>query len=331
MRNPLLTIAALLIVSISLLATAQSDEAGSRPFSFLNLDFGAKTIAMGGASIAVDNGIFAAFANPAALGYMTKTQVGVGFRSVIDDVVGGPVGYAMPSKFGVFGFNLLMLSYGTTQEVLESSDGRPLYTGNSVGGYSSSGQISWANTVWENLSLGVSIRGIFERLVDLSLSAACLQAGMQYRSDDSRLIVGLAFSNAGFMASQNGNDLKLPIALAAGISYILPYVPALRLALDLKQSADLPLMYKPGIEIAVYKKYLFLRAGYPFSQTDAEEVVKLIQGEPSDNYQKSTFNGPAFGVGLMTDINKGKDINADVAVQFNDLEPAFALSIMLAY
>jgi hypothetical protein len=314
---------------------AQESHAGERPFSFLNIDYDARTIALGGASIALPNDLAGVFTNPAAAGFISRRQALCGVRSVMQDVFGGPLGYAMPSTFGTFGINLNLLSYGTLPEVQETPQGRPLYTDFTASGYAVAGQISWAKTVMENLSLGVSMRGIYERFSTSFptpvMNAACVQAGVQYRQYDSRLIMGLVLSNAGFMVSKEMRDYKLPLTLTGGVSFVPLYVPALRIALDLQRTADAFLMYKPGVEVALYKKYFFGRAGYRFSERDLEEVLKEMKGESSEGYQKSTWYGPSFGVGIVTDVNSiGLDI--DAAVQLIDnADPALCLSLLVKY
>jgi hypothetical protein len=316
--------------------SAQDSHAGERPFSFLNIDYDARTIAMGGASIALPSDLVGVFTNPAAAGYISQHEVLCGVRSYIQDVFGGPIGYAMPySNFGTFGVNLVTLSYGSMKQVDEGPDMRPVYTDIKWSAYSVAGQISWSKIVMEKLSLGVALRGLYERLASsatgFSENAACVQAGMQYRMNDSRLILGLVLSNAGFMVSRQESDLKLPLTLTAGVSYVPYYIPTMRIALDLQQTADAILMYKPGIEVDLYKKFFYGRAGYRFSERDLEEKVSELKGESANGYQKTTWYGPAFGVGLVTDVDRFK-VNIDAAIQFIDnTDPAMCLSLMVKY
>jgi hypothetical protein len=331
----------LLLLPVALLlffrgAQSQDSPAGERPFSFLNIDYDARTIAMGGASIALPNDLIGVFTNPAVAGFISQREALCGVRSMVQDVFGGPLGFVMPySTYGTFGINIMTLSYGSMKEVDEGPGSHPVFTDISWNAYSVAGQVSWSKIVWEQLALGVAVRGLYERVASsaegYSWNAACVQAGMQYRLDDSRIIMGLVLSNAGFMVSQEEHDLKLPLTLTAGISYVPYYVPTVRLALDLQQTADAFLMYKPGIEVALYKKFFFGRFGYRFSETDLEEGFKQLQGEPADGYQKTTWYGPSFGIGLVTDADR-YNLNIDAAVQLIDnADPAYSLSVMVKY
>jgi hypothetical protein len=317
-------------------AAAQESHAGERPFSFLNLDFDARTMSMGGASLALPNDLIGVFSNPSAAGFISRREAACGMRSVIQDVYGGSLGYAMPySTFGTFCITIVPLSYGSLQEVDEGLDSRPVYTNITWSAYSVAGQISWAKTVWDQLALGVAVRGIYEREASstegYSWNAASVQAGLQYRLYDSRLILAMVLSNAGYMVSNLGNDLKLPLTLAAGISYVPNYMPTVRIALDLQQTADQFLMYKPGVEIGIYKKYLFGRLGYRFSESDLEEVFRQLQGVSTGGYQKTTWYGPSFGIGIVTDMDR-YTLNVDAAVQLIDnADPAPCLSLMVKF
>lgn len=330
-----------LFISLSLLllytAHAQTNGAGTNPFAFLNLDYDARTIGMGGAAVAMPNDILGIVYNPAAAGYITQHEAVCGFRNIIQDIYGGPVGFAMPFySYGTVALNLVTVSYGSLDVTKEAPGGGVMFTGDKASAYSVAGNLTWSKIVWESLSLGVALRGIHEALTSpeygsLSADAACLLAGIQYRLFDSRLIFGLALSNLGFMIasySQETTDLKLAQSITAGLSYVPYFMPNLRLALDLQQISDADLLYKIGGELAVYKKALFVRAGYRFGERDLESGIKTLKGESQTDYQMTTWYGPAFGLGFVQDINK-LSLNVDASLQLitDGVSPAISLNI----
>ncbi len=323
-------------------AFAQSDQAGTRAFPFLNLDYDARTISMGGVSVAVPNDLYGAVSNPAAIGYVSKRQVVLGYRSVIDDVWGSPVAVALPySNWGTFALSLVNISYGSLTEVDEGADGTPQTTGITWHSYSFAGSLSWAKIVWESLSIGGSLREVHDYIGNsggtaehYTADAIVVQGGLQYRWNGSRVIVGLAVNNAGLMISSYSDeteDLNMPVSVSAGVSYSPEYIPNLRVALDLAQPVDGFLTYKLGGELDIYKRYVILRAGYSFSEPDLESQIKVLQGESSDGYQKSNWAGFCFGAGFNADIGV---VNAglDVAVQLiQDMNPALAVSVIAGF
>ncbi len=323
-------------------ALGQSANAGTTAFPFLNLDYDARTMAMGGVSVAMPNDLYGTVVNPAAAGYITKRQLVCGYRSVVLDVWGSPLAVALPySNWGTFALSMTNISYGSLPEVDEGADGGPVSTGITWHSYSVAGGITWAKVVWESLSVGATLREIHDYIGNsggtqehYSADAVVGQAGVQYRWLGSRLIVGLALDNAGFaMANYTSQteDLKMPFSVSAGVSYCPENVPNLRLALDLAQPANGFLTYKLGGELDVFKKYFTIRAGYSFSEPDLESQLKILQGESNEGYQKTNWTGFCLGFGVNTDISM-VNVGLDGAIQFiQDGDPAIGVSAVIGF
>lgn len=324
------------------LAMGQSDQAGTTAFPFLNLDYDARTMAMGGVSVAMPNDLYGVVTNPAAAGYISKRQLVCGYRSVIDDVWGSPLAVAVPYlDWGTFALSLVNISYGSLQEIDENPAGGPLPTAITWHSYSFAGALTWSKIVWQTLSVGASVREIHDYIgntggVSEHYSADALvgQAGLQYRWPASRVIVGLALDNAGFMVanySDQTETLRMPFSIAAGVSYVPDNIPNLRLALDLAQPFDGFLTYKLGAEIEVYKKYFVVRGGYSFSEQDLESQLKVFQGESVSGTPKTNWTGFCFGIGVNTDISN-VNVGLDAGVQLlQDLDPAIGVSLVVGF
>jgi hypothetical protein len=315
---------------------AQNSNAGTLPFDFLRLDYDARTLAMGGASVAMPNGLDGAFLNPASCGFITRPQAMAGFRSLFLDAWGGPVGYALPYKdYGVFSVNAEYLSAGSIDQVDENY----ISTGVRWSQSSFTGCVSWAKVVLEDVSVGAGIRAIHDYIgssaTHVAADAVAFEAGGQYRTLNSRLILGCAVRNAGFMLSgySSATDtVALPLSLTIGISYRPLYLPSVRLALDLQKAIDDYLNYKPGIEVAVYQNYLFVRGGYTFSEEDLEAAVDNFKGQSNTTYVKSNSSGLSLGVGLVAPINGIKtDIDAAYLFRVNDPDPSFVLTALFEF
>jgi hypothetical protein len=322
-------------------AWAQTDQAGTRAFAFLNLDYDARTISMGGVSVALPNDLYGVATNPAAIGYVSRRQVVLGYRSVIDDVWGSPIAVALPySSWGTFGLSIIDISYGSLMEV-DELNGDPVPTDIKWHWFSFAGSLTWAKVVWESLSIGGSVREIHDYAgstggtgVPYSADAIVVQGGLQYRWFGSRVIAGLAVNNAGVMIASSDDqskDLKMPISVSTGVSYALEYFPNLRFALDLTQPVDGFLTYKLGGELDIYKRYAIIRAGYSFSEPDLESVLKVMQGNHSSDYQKTNWAGFCFGAGFNADIGL-VTLGLDAGVQLiQDLNPALAVSVIAGF
>jgi hypothetical protein len=193
--------------------------------------------------------------------------------------------------------------------------------------------------VLDSFSVGAGIRGIHDYIGSstshTAADAIAFEAGGQYRMPGSRLILGCAIRNAGFMLSgytSATDTLALPLSLAIGVSYRPLYLPGVRVALDLQKSIDDYLNYKPGIEVAVYEKYLFVRGGFTFSEQDLEAKINEFKGEPSTTYIKSNSSGLSLGVGINAPVN-GANAAIDVAYLFRvDVpDPSFLLNVLFEF
>ena len=324
-----------------MMVRAQNENAGTRAFEFLQIDNNARTVSMGGAGVAMPSGLYGEQTNPASCGFITKTQAMLGYEKWIDDAWLGPMGYATRYKnYGVFAASLLYMSQG----YLDGDDVRD-ELGDVIAGakwhvFSLVGDLTWSKIVYDNLSIGLTMKGIHHSIGSnqeyrASAQGIAFSGGWQYRTMNSRFIIGGAIQNAGFIVSnytEQSEKLKLPISAAIGVSYVPGDIPGLRLSCDFQKASDDYLNYKPGFEAAIYKKVLFFRGGYSLSQADLENAFKTLKGNKDDNYIKSNANGLSLGFGFITDI-QGVATNIDVAYlgRVNGINPSFLLTFLFEY
>jgi hypothetical protein len=340
MRLRLLTRLSSFVVCSALSLYAQNGSAGTRAFEFLSIDNNARTVAMGGAAVGMPNGLNGVFTNPAICGFVNKTQAMFGYNKILLDLWAGPMGYAMPYRnYGVFAASMVYMSHGylNGDEALDE-EGNP--TGVKWHVFSLVGNLTWSKIIYPQLSIGFSVKGIHHAIESSqeyheNAQGVAFDAGVQYRGLDSRFIVGGAVENAGFLVnsfSEQADNLRLPVSVAIGVSYVPMHMPSLRLACDLQKTNDDFLTYKPGFEAAVYRKNLFIRGGYGFSQPDIENAIKTLRNEADDNYMKSSSSGLSLGVGFITEI-KGILTNIDLAYlgRVSGINPSFLLTILFEY
>jgi hypothetical protein len=330
----------LIAMLFSVTAYAQSDAAGTRAFEFLKLDDNARTIAMGGASAALPNGLYGAAINPASCGFLEKTQAMLGCEALLMDAWAGPMAYAFPyQNYGVFSASLHYVSHGylNGSEALDES-GNP--TGATWHVYSMVGSMGWSKIVFNQFSVGLSVKAIHHSIgstqqYHTSSDGVAADAGFQYRMDNSRFIVAGAFQNAGVLLSnftQESEKRRLPFSATIGLSYIPRYSPGSRLAFDVQKTNEGDLNYKPGFESALFKKMVFVRGGLGFSELDLEELIKELKNKPDENYVKSNASGLSFGVGIVTDIEKvSTNIDISCMTRFYGLPPSVMLSLLFEY
>lgn len=344
--NTLRISAVLLIIGYILFSGGAAYNSGidgtsnTRYFSFLNVDYDARSVSMAGASVAMPNDIYGVLSNPAAIGYLSRMQTLISYNPYFLDVKGGSLSFARPQgKFGVWAVNIVYLSQGGIFGVDEYNNP----THETFNPYSLAGNATWARRILESFSAGITVRGIYEQLSDVNNSYGKSSAdgfacdiGAQYRLKSSRLIYGILIRNLGFVLSGFSDEdatNKMPFSFSTGISFVLRNIPAARIALDLEKEIDDILQYKLGLELNFYKQMLFLRAGYTFSHSDLKEVISLFQsGSINKDYQKTNWSLFATGFGVKTKVRE-VDAMIDCALNFrvDRLNPNFILSVILGF
>lgn len=311
------------IITISLGEGIYKD-AGTRFFPFLRREYDARAMAMAGVSAGMPNNLYGALSNPASLGFIDRMEAMISYTPVVLDINGLTIAFGMPYKnYGVFAANIIYMSYGTFEPVDEF--------GNKIEGdlhpYSIAGTVAWSKVTLENLALGLKLKGIYERLSEgiedeinrCSADGFAADIGIQYRTRSSRLIYGFLVKNIGFIRSSYSDDVEksgLPLSFIAGLSYIFRNFPSVRTALDIEKAVDDYLLYKLGLELNVYKQVFFIRGGFVFSQSDAEEFFSMIKnGSFDEDYEKTNWTISTCGFGIEKEVDNVK-INFDAALEF---------------
>jgi hypothetical protein len=327
-----------MVIFGSICGYAQQERAGTSLFPFLSLGFDARSMAMGNLGTGMANDIYGVQCNPAALGYVTNKQAMVTFQPLLMDVRAGAMAYANPvMNKGVLAASLMYLSYGTIDGV-DKVQGEIVSTGQSYRPYALIGGVSWSRVMLADMSLGITLKGIYSNLDDGGNAAKgiALDLGWQYRMLDSRLIYGITLRDFGYLLSgysATTDRAMIPFTVRAGLSYIPQNLTALLLAFELEKAYDDYLNYRLATEIAVYRQILFIRGGLNFSQKDVSEKMTEwfnIGGSTSTSvYQKSNWYIFALGVGVAAPVSTVK-FKVDAALNFRVdwLPPAYTLSLM---
>lgn len=330
----------LLMLTIAFPAPAQHAGAGTALFDFLNIRYDARTTAMGGASVALPNDLYGTLTNPAAVGFIDNMQVFAGNRAEAAGLWGYPLAYARPQKeMGVFAISVVALTTGNIDVTDRGNDGAMIFTGQNARSDDIAGSITWAKKLNNFSSAGLTVKGIYNHLgttwsgsQSYSANGFAIDAGLQYRFRNSRLVYGFATRNIGFSGSGYTSDesYDLPAAVEMGVSYIPDYINNLRLAFDIGKKSDDYLTFAPAAELEVIKGQMVLRAGLNRSWRDLRSYLMVLKGEPEENYQQSNRSAFCAGVGIITQILEHR-AKFDAALDFSansGLLPSFVISIL---
>lgn len=311
---------------------AQHKDAGTTAFPLLNTKYDARTIAMAGASVAMANGLYGVFTNPSSFVQDTgKMDAFLGYNFITDGIWGIPLALSRSfDKYGSFAISLFSVTSGD----ITVTDENNKQTGGVARWDFLTGGITWGYRISTKLSVGASLNGVYERAVNdkhiaYSADGIMCNLGVQYYLSNNRLILGLVLKNAGFMINSysSGSDrAALPLTIEGGISFVPKNVPRLRIALDVNKSVGDYINFEPAFEYNIYRKMLFARLGYAFSQKDAMNVVHILQGEENPDYVKSNMAGLCVGTGLITAI-KEREVKLDFGMQFQTFQTTPSLNI----
>lgn len=319
----------------SLSSSAQSRDAVTEIFPFLNLNYDARSVAMAGASAAIPNDGYGIFANPAALGFINAPQVIFGYRQVGVGIFGAPVAYARPVPGrGTFACGAVGLTGGV--EVTDiGHDGSEFEPGLHARSDNYAGNVSWAMKISDDIAAGATVKGVYHYLSDgidhWSADGVVFDGGVQYRSFNSRLMYGIVVHNIGLLRSGYLDDdsYPLPSAVELGISYVPRDLSMLRFSLDLNKKINDYLLFEPGFELEIIERQLLVRGGYVVSWRDLQAFGSNLKGEPDENYFRTNRATLCLGMGVITELID-RTMKIDAGVEFSDAlaAPALILSLL---
>ena len=189
----------LLLVSALGTLEAQNKRTGTAAATELLIPIGARDLARGGSALAVTSGPEAIYWNPAGLGMMSHSAVGMfSSMSYIGDINVNYGAVAMKFEgFGAVGFSVKTLDFGsiplTTEDDPENAFGRtfsPTYL--TVG-------LTYSRDLTDAVAAGVTFKLVSEQIDRVSSSGLAIDLGIQY----NRLLgingfhLGVAVKNIG--------------------------------------------------------------------------------------------------------------------------------------
>lgn len=197
---------------------------GDNVFSFLNVPSSARTTALGGQLITIqDDDISLAFHNPASINSMTNRALSFNYNFRYSGVNNGYVGYgfAIPKYKINLHTSVLFSNYGT----FKLTD----FRGNEIGTFRGSDYafvLGASRQLNERFSLGVNSKWIFSQLESYTSSGLAFDIGGIYQIPDKRLSIAVVAKNIGTqLKTYAGTRERIPLDLQVGISKKLRHLP----------------------------------------------------------------------------------------------------------
>jgi hypothetical protein len=235
---------------------------GASVYDFLNVGFSARPNAMGGTFSAVSNDVNALQSNPAGLHGIGKGMLSTGIVLYVADIKFGHIQYGFSSGKNSFGVGINYINYGSIERRGENNE--------QLGTFSPMDfvfQTGYSRPISEELSAGLEIKGIYEKIDSFASYGMAADIGMQYLMKERHLTLGLVLKNGGTVFKPH-DEIKgsLPLSLTGGFSF--HPLPIVNFNLDITRIfADSRTVAKFGAEWWAVS-LLILRAGYSNGGSD---------------------------------------------------------------
>lgn len=269
----------LLFAGTSFVVEAQSiTKAGTNAADFLRIPVGARASAMS-AFVATVNDASSMILNPAGLTNIASNQIDIELTDMYLDFIHSYVAVAVPTKKGVAGIHVLALNFGEFEETTGEAQG---LTGRTFGAYSVTVGGSYAHQLNPKLSLGGTLKFVYESIQNSSASGLAFDVGTIYRTPFDDILFGVSVTNVGSKMQMTGNDLIIPCdpdESSEGNNITDCYLST--------NEYDLPLMLKVGL------------AWDAFTNENTRVTLTIDGNNPSNNVQSLSIGGE---LSLMNDL-----------------------------
>ena len=202
----------LILFLFTSIAFAQS--AGESGLSFLKIGFGARNIAMGDLGVVSADDITGAYYNPALMSKYEGPQISITHNQWIQDVTGEMLG----ASFELFGLPM-GLNLNTTSVADIEVRTRPGEVQSTFNANYFFGSLATGFKFYENLSVGMSVKYLYESMFANDASGWGFDFGLYYTGLLENVNVGASLRNVGSMEDLRNEATELPTDFRIGASY----------------------------------------------------------------------------------------------------------------
>jgi len=293
-------------------------RSGSTGMQFLKIAPDARSLAMGGAYVAVANDVSAMYWNPAGISQVDtgKVNAQISHTQYFGDITANYVGVVTKiGRLKYLGFQVFNMSYGSMKETTEfdpNGTGRTFTISNYHVG------LTYAQVLTSNFSFGINARYANEGFPGVNVHNVLFDLGLKYDVGVKNARFGINFSNFGFNVKPDGkaqvlkfngptditnfNTVTVPgiFRLGAAFDPIMGYKHNLTIAAQLNHPTDNNETYALGAEYA-FKRILYGRVGYEFASDEAYRAPSAGVGFKL----KRNFGGLTIDYGILAKSRLG--------------------------
>jgi len=316
-------------------------KTGTTAASFLEIGVGAAANGMGGAFVGLSNDASSLFWNVGGIATLNQYEAILVHTNWVADTKFDYAGLVIPlGDFGNLGLSFTSLSMDDMKvRTVEQPDG----TGENFSAGDISIAISFARSLTERFSVGISAKYIKQSIWHMSSSAFAVDAGTIFKTDLlGGLTIGAVLSNFGTSMRLEGRDTRNFIRIDETKQGSNERIPT-NIELD---AWDLPLHFQIGVSIPAYQfdnyklvvsadaavpnnNYQSLNVGAEFSFMD----FFLLRGGYNSLFLKDAEGGLSFGAGVNSKMLLSTAIvNFDYAFRdFGKLKNVHSFSVGIKF
>lgn len=310
-----------LLVSIGF--AEEVTKTGTTAGKFLSIDVGARSVAMGGAFVAVANDASAMFWNAAGIATLSNPEVFVSYTKWLADINYNYSGFVLPLKnWGTFGLNASFLS-------MEAMEKTTIDEPNGTGEYFDAGSfafgICYAKSLTDRFAIGFNGKYIRESIYHSRAQGVALDIGTLFTTPLYDMKLGMSISNFGTKMRMTGDDMLVQHDIDPMISGNNGNISA-----DLRTDAfDLPLILRIGVSLdllqGVENNHLVLSID-ALHPNDNKECLNLgceymyrnqifFRAGYKSLFSPDSQQGLTLGGGIRLGISNGRKLALDYAYQ----------------
>ncbi len=260
MRNYAVLSFIILITLLNAAVIFPGENPAATGFSFLKLGAGSRAVGLGEAYTAAANDASATYWNPAGLVNLSSPELMFTHNKWLQDITNEFAAFGFRGGKNAFGISFMSNTIGGIERrVIASAEPLDVLTAHDI-----MFGLSYARGLGENLSLGTTIKYLYQKIYIEDASGLAVDLGLQYATPVHGLKTGLVFQNFGFMSKLQEESTKLPQTIRVGLAYQLPLQllnGELLLATDWLKILDSISHLNFGLEYN-FIKYFALRFGY---------------------------------------------------------------------
>jgi Uncharacterised protein family (UPF0164) len=297
-------------IIIALFATTAwgqvGNGSGTSSGEILNIGIGSRAASLGGAYMAFSDDATASFWNPSGLAGLSNVEFQFGYSSWYQDISINYLGAVVPMSENLSaGVGVVYVDYGEFTAYSEDDQLLGEFSGHNI-----MASISLAYKLNDRLSLGVTAKGVSEKLEESTAMGYAMDVGVRYNL--GIFSVGMALKNVGSGLKYEYESAPLPTKLSAGIG-LQTLDGQLRLAGDINVPKNGIISYHQGLEY-LYQNSIYLRGGYSHSFSDLASSekdgfvwgfgLKVMSGSIDYSYIPNGTFGAIHKIDLSIKLNR---------------------------